>query len=138
MSAPAMKPEGLPERIITPLGGAALSSRSSVSSSSRTAWLSELTLLPGRSMIRLTIPSLSRSSRHALLFMRLPSLLANFKIADQRAVVRVADFRDAKAGDVDTGADQNEIKLHPGGARRVGGQSLRVGAAQSRGSHKQV
>src|SRR5262245_51507059 len=125
MSAPAMKPLFLAERITSPFGGFCANGAISAPSSSSTARPSTLVDVPGLSRVSQAMPSASRSTFHAAatgVFIGEPygescrwaagqGVFANGEVADQRTVVGEAHVRDAKVGHLDPVADQNEIEL---------------------------
>src|SRR5262252_1883019 len=157
MSAPATKPDFLPERRIRARGGSRSKRASSGSNSANIVPESALAELPGRSIVSQAIPSASTSSRQepgAGAFMVLLSrrktvssgggylaqrrARVHLKVAHERAVIREAHVGHAEVRDLDALGDQHEVELDAWRARRERGQPGGIGAAQSRGAHEQI
>ena len=66
------------------------------------------------------------------------SLRAHVEIADQWPVIRQPHVRNLEVRDLDALADQHEIQLRARRLGGIGGQALRIGAAQARRAHEQV
>src|ERR1700744_3681360 len=122
MSAPAMNPEGLPERITTPRGGGGRSACSSASSSRMTCCESVLADVSGLSKVNQAIPWASRSIFQAelLIFFEFSrgtvaahGATVDVEIAHQRAMVGKAYIRHTEVGDLDVAAHQDEVQLDP-------------------------
>src|SRR4029077_14795403 len=156
MSAPATKPDFLPEMRMSAGGGSRSKRSSSGSNSANIDPESALAELPGRSMGIQAMPSASTSSRQEPgvgTFMMLSSRTGNpsgcgdlaqrrarahLEVAHERAVVREAHVRDAEVRDLDALTHQHEVELDARRARREGGQPRGIGAAQPRRPHEQI
>src|SRR3569833_905354 len=121
MSAPAMNPLGLPDRITTPFGGFAAIWSMRPPSSSRIARPSTLVDEPGLSSVSHTMPSASRSIYHAGTTVIMRCLLrgrpvghgvrAHSEVADEGAVIGETHVRDAEILHVDPAAHEDEVEL---------------------------
>src|SRR3981081_1957430 len=148
ISAPAPKPLFLPEITTTPRGKSFSSVASRASSSVSTLPESTLAELPGLSIVSQAIPSESPSSFQdplAVSFMMSGrrdrarrGAGADLEIAHQRTMIREAHVRHTEIGDLDAFPHQDEVKLDARQARRKGGESWGMGAAQTRRAHEKV
>src|SRR5665213_804737 len=146
MSAPAMKPEGLPERMITARGGERASDCSSASSSRMTCCERVLAEVSGLSRVSHAMPWLSRSIFQAEVLIiynscgAVTALRARqyVEITHQWAMVGEPHIRHPKIRELDIRTEQDEVQLHARHARREGRQLLGVGTAQPGGVHEEV
>src|SRR5665213_54896 len=136
MSAPAMKPEGLPERMMTPRGGDLAKDCSNASSSRMTCCESVLAEVSGLSRVSQAMPWLSRSIFQAELLIvfftscgavAMHCAVVDVEIADQRTMIGEAHIRDPEVSHLNVGADQDEVQLHTRDARGEGGQFEGIG-----------
>src|SRR5919109_2623189 len=160
MSAPAMKPLLFAEITTTPRGMSRSSAARRASSSASTPLERTLAEVPGLSIVSQAMPSASRASLQdplAVSFMYgLPSRRGGFprssggrggarrsagadlEIAHQRPMIRQSHVGHAEIRHFDPFTHQDEVELDARHARREGGETGGIGAAQRCGAHEEV